>query len=220
MSVIEVPTAPEDTDAEAKARVFIAEVLASPQCPAYSMNLDQLDGYLRAVAVEPKPTEPTDWLPLIFGGEFGGKLPSSVGDYSIDGITKALICIYNSHRVAVLSHQCVLPFSCEYSEHRNDRIRAEQWARGFMQGYIYWQDIWSQYLDENQTGSNLAVILPPSTNDELDDILATISAVADADYALLTGVTTADLIHMFNCLPQKIVEYGRIAHIIRIKSQS
>ncbi len=216
MSVVEVPPAPKDTGTEAKARLFVAEVLASPQCPAYSMNKDQLDGYLRAVAVEPKRTEPKDWLPLIFGGE----LPSQVGDYPIDAIIKALICIYNSHRIEVLSHQCALPFPCEYSESRDARIQAEQWARGFMQGYIYWQDIWSQYLDENQTGSNLAVILPSSANDELDDILATISAVADADYALLTGVTIPDLIHMFNCLPQKVIEYGRIAHIIRINSQS
>jgi hypothetical protein len=85
-------------------------------------------------------------------------------------------------------------------------------------GYIFWQDIWSQYLDENQTVSNLAVILPASSNDEIDDILATVSAVADANYAMQTGVTLDELALMFNRLPQKVVEYGRIAHIIRSNS--
>jgi uncharacterized protein len=216
MSSVEVFTPPFGIDSAAGAQKFIAELLTSSDCPTYSMNPDQLDGYLRAVASEPQPTQAKEWMPLIFGGE----LPGFVGQYSIETITNALICIYNSHRAAVLSRQCVLPFSCEYSENREARIQAEQWARGFMQGYIYWQDIWNQYLAENQTSSNLAVILPTSTNDELDDILATISAVADADYALQTGVTLTDLTLMFNRLPQKVIDYGRIAHIIRISSQS
>ena len=87
-----------------------------------------------------------------------------------------------------------------------------------MQGYIFWQDIWSQLLDENQTVSNLAVILPISTNDEIGDILTTISAVADANYAMQTGVTIDELTLMFNRLPQKVIEYGRVAHIIRSNS--
>lgn len=214
MSFSEVPLPEFKAGSEADARQFISALLASPDCPIYSMNPDQLDGYLRAVAAEPQPTHAKDWMPLIFGGE----LPSFVGEYHIGAITNALICIYNSHRAAVLSLQCVLPFSCEYSANREARIQAEQWARGFMQGYIYWQDIWSQYLDENQTSSNLAVILPPSINDDLDDIVATISAVADADYALQTGVSLNDLTLMFQSLPQKVIDYGRIAHIIRINS--
>lgn len=84
-----------------------------------------------------------------------------------------------------------------------------------MQGYIFWQDIWSQFLDENQTGVNLAVILPSSIYDEIDDILATVSAVADADYALHSGRTIDELKQMFSRLSQKVIEYDRIAHIIR-----
>lgn len=195
-------------------REFIAELLASSVCPAYTMNMEQLDGYLRAIAAEPRDTRPKDWMPLIFGGEF----PCFICGYSTDTITNALICLYNSHRADVLRGQCTLSFQYQFSEDRTTRIQAEQWARGFMQGYIFWQDIWSQYLDENQTGSNLAVILPISANDEIDDILATVSAVADANYAMQTGVTVDELTQMFNRLPQKVIEYGRIAHMIRSNS--
>lgn len=193
------------------ARDFITELLVSPACPQYTMNIDQLDGYLRAVAVEPMPTTPKDWMPLVFGGEF----PCFISGYSIDSITNTLICLYNSHRVQVLTNQCVLSFLPEYTADNTMRIQSEQWARGFMQGYIFWQDIWGKFLDENQTGLNQAVILPRSTNDEIDDILATVSAVADPDYAMQTGATVNDLARMFKVLPEKVIEYGRIAHIIR-----
>jgi uncharacterized protein len=195
------------------AREFITELLASPACPPYTMNIDQLDGYLRAVAAEPKATAAKDWMPLIFGGEF----PSFIDGYSSDFITNALIWLYNSHRAQVLSNICEFSFSCEYTPDKAARVKPEQWARGFMQGYIFWQDIWSQYLDENQTSSNLAVILPLSIYDEIDDILATVTAVADADYAMHMGVKIEALALMFNRLPQKVIEYGRIAHIIRTK---
>lgn len=196
---------------EASARELIVELLAADVCPPYTMNIDQLEGYLRAVAVEPKATTPNDWMPLVFGGE----IPGFIEGYEVDAITNALICLYNSQRAQVLGSLCTLSFPFAFTQDRAERIQAEQWARGFMQGYIFWQDIWSQFLDENQTGVNLAVILPKSVNDEIDDILATITAVADAEYAQQTGVTIDELILMFNRLPQKVIEYGRIAHIIR-----
>jgi len=196
------------------AREFITELLASPACPQHTMNIDQLDGYLRAVAAEPQTTTAKDWIPLVFGGD----LPYFISGYLTDTITNALIWLYNSHRAQVLNNTCELAFCCEYSPDKAARLQSEQWARGFMQGYIFWQDIWSQYLDENQTSSNLAVILPLWIYDEIDDILATVSAVADADYALQTGVTFDDLIRMFHQLPHKVIEYGRIAHIVRSNS--
>ncbi|RYZ98447.1 MAG: YecA family protein [Moraxellaceae bacterium] len=211
MSLVESTEVSSEIESEVNAREFIINLLASPACPAYTMNIDQLDGYLHAVAAEPEATSPEAWIPLVFGGEF----PSLIAGYSKLAITKALICLYNSHRKQVLSNQCLLSFSHDYSDDREQRIQAEQWARGFMQGYIFWQDTLARYLDENQTGSNQAVILPMSANDEIDDTLATISAVADANYALATGVTLNELRLLFNQLPQKVIEYGRIAHIIR-----
>lgn len=186
-----------EKDGEIQAREWIIELLASSACPLYTMNIDQLDGYRRAVAVEPRATTSKEWIPLVFGGEF----PCFISGYATDTITNALICLYNSHRAPVLNNQCTLSFPYEFSNDKTMCIQAEQWARGFMQGYLFWQDIWSQYLDENQTGSNLTVILPVAKNDEIDDILATVSVVADVNYAMQTGVTIDDLTQMFNRLP-------------------
>lgn len=212
--ISQISTSVQEARDFTEVRDFISELLASPVCPAYTMNMEQLDGYLRAIAAEPRPTNAKHWMPLVFGGEF----PCFINGYSVDSITNALICLYNSHRAQVLNETCELAFVCEYSPDKNARLKSEQWARGFMQGYIFWQDVWSQYLDENQTLSNLAVILPLSIYDEIDDILAVVSAVADPDYALQTGVVIDDLIVMFHQLPQKVIEYGRIAHMIRSNS--
>jgi len=197
-------------------REFMWVLLTSEACPRYTMNMDQLDGYLHAIAAEPEPVTPDEWLPLVFGGEF----PCFISGYSTEAITNALICLYNSHRSQVLNNQCTLPFICEFSVDKEKRISAEQWARGFMQGYLFWEPVWSRIFAENQTRSNLAVILPTSSHDELDDILAALTAVADADYALHTGATLDDLRRMFNQFPQRIIEYGRIAHMIRGSSHT
>ena len=192
-------------------REFIIQLLESSVCPQYTMNIDQLDGYLYAVAAEPQETAPEYWMPLVFGGE----IPSFIEGYSIESVTNALIWLYNSHRAQVLSSQCELVFACEYSSIKMARIRPEQWARGFMQGYIFWEDVWNHYLNEGQTNLNLDGILLSSLNDDLDDILAVISAIADAEYASQIGTSAEDLVLMFNRLPEKVVEYGRIAHMIR-----
>lgn len=210
MHVLECPPVCSE---ETVVRKFITELLVSSACPKCTMNIDQLDGYLRAVAAEPQPCHVNDWMPLIFGGE----LPLQINNYSAEFITNALISLYNPHRTQVLNGTFELLFQCEYTPNRADRTRSEQWARGFMQGYIFWQDIWSQYVDENQTGLNQAAILPSSAYDEIDDILAIIGAIADTDYAMQTGAKPDDLKLMFNRLPEKVIEYGRIAHIIRTK---
>lgn len=213
---MEAPFLKERFDLESPkgAEELLSLVLGSAACPAYSMNIDQLQGYLRSIAAEPAANHPQDWIPLIFGGE----LPSRIDEFDAASITKALFCTYNSIRESVLKQECVLHFAPEYLEDRKLRVKCEQWARGYLQGYIHWQNIWDQYFDETQTSSKLAVILPGSINDDLDAILATVSAVADAEYALLTGVTRTELTHMFNCLPQKVIEYERIAHVIRTSS--
>jgi hypothetical protein len=84
-----------------------------------------------------------------------------------------------------------------------------------LQGYIVWQNIWDQFLNQNQTTGHLTAILPITILDELDDILATISSVADAEYALHNGVAVDQLKLMFNRLPEQVINYGRIGHMVR-----
>lgn len=189
--------------------------LSAPERPAYTMNFFQLDGYLRAIAGGPGDALHSDWVPLVFGDQS----PDFTSEEESIRITKALISLYTWHREQVLADLCELPFAPVYSPDKQDRLNGEQWARGFMQGYIFWQDIWSQILDEYQTSAKLAAILPTLVDDEIDAILATVSCVADAEYATMNGVNPADLTELFSRLPQSVIDYGRLGRLVRHNSR-
>lgn len=179
--------------------------------PVYTMNIYQLNGYLRALACSPVLRAIEDWQPLVFADESPNY--KDMAEQAL--ISNALICLYNYHVDQVLNSSCDLPFDAEYSPDRTKRINAEQWARGFLQGYILCQDIWGQFLDDCQTNSKLTVILPESIYDEIDDIIATVSGVADAEYAAQNGMASDELKLMFNRLPKKIISYGRFGVTLR-----
>lgn len=185
--------------------------LSAPERPAYTMNFFQLDGYLRAVAAGPGESDYSAWGALVFSDQ----APDFASGEEEATITKALISHYTWHREQVLAGRCELPFAPVYSPDKQDRLNGEQWARGFMQGYIFWQDIWSQILEEYQTSAKLAAILPTSVDDEIDAILAAVSCVADAEYAVMTGVNPADLTQLFSRLPQSVIDYGRLGQLVR-----
>jgi uncharacterized protein len=43
--------------------------LMSDRSPAHSMMLSDLDGFLTGIAVGPELVLPSEWLPLVWGGE-------------------------------------------------------------------------------------------------------------------------------------------------------
>jgi len=187
----------------------LTEFLSDDSRPSYTMNFQQLDGYLRALAGGPIQQQPSDWMPLVFNDE----LPNYKSEEEEARITNVLICLYTWHREQVLNSQCDLTFAHVYSENKACRLDAEQWARGFLQGYIVLQDIWDQFLAEQQTSPKLAVILPMSLHDEIDAILAAVSCVADAEFALQSGTSMAEVGENFNRLPQIIIQYGRLGQL-------
>lgn len=176
--------------------------------PPHTMNFHQLDGYVRALAGGPLRELPADWMGLIFNDEPANYKSAE----EATTITNVLICLYTWHREQVLSNRCDLPFELTYPASREHCLDAEQWARGFLQGYIVLYDIWEQFLAEDQTSSKLAVILPESAHDEIDAILAAVSCVADAEFALQSGTSAGEISENFNRLPQIIIQYGRIGH--------
>ena len=188
---------------------ILTEFLSADQRPSHTMNFQQLDGYVRALAGGPQQLGVGEWLPLVFSHES----PNYESDEQENWITNVLICLYTWHRHQVLDNWCDLPFAHVYSESKACRLDAEQWARGFLQGYIVLQDIWGQFLAEQQTSLKLAVILPISVHDEIDAILAAVSCVADADFAQAGGTDLAQVGENFNRLPQIIIQYGRLGQL-------
>jgi len=185
--------------------------LSSPDRPEFTMNFYQLDGYVRARVVGPETTNPKEWLALIFVDQnpnFSDKEQELM-------ITHALNSLYNAHMVQLLSNTCELPCANEYAELRSDRTNIEQWARGFMQGFIVCQEFWNFFLEDSQTKEQVPAIIRNTIYDEIDATLSIISSVADAEYARSNGATLDDLKRIFHQLPEQIVSYGKVGQLMR-----
>lgn len=185
--------------------------LGSPDRPEYTMNYCQLDGYLHALAAGPESIELKEWMPLVFVDQnpnFSDKVQELM-------ITQALDSFYNAHRVQLLSNLCELPCAHDYSEAWPARAEIEQWARGFMQGFIVCQARWNFFLEESQTAQQLPAIIKTTIYDEIDATMVIISSVADAEYALSQGVTADELKGIFARLPDQIVSYGKASQLLR-----
>ncbi|RYE32842.1 MAG: YecA family protein [Sphingobacteriales bacterium] len=187
--------------------------LESDVCPQHTMNFYQLDGYLKALAGAPKLLEFDSWMSLVFADE----KPAYRSKEQSTAILNTIIKLYNFNITEVLNKFCSFPCDHTYSANRIDRINIEQWARGFLQGYIVLQDCWSHFINENQTTDQLADILSETILDEIDAILAVVSTVADAEYALHNGVPLNELSASFDRLPELIISYGRIGKSLRPK---
>lgn len=185
------------------------DFLAKGDAPEYTMDCFQLQGYLCALARGPGQAKESDWLPLIFGGETPTQLRRC------DDLIAAVRTLYLIQIQEQAQSVCHLPFESHFSPIRAERVTSEQWARGFMQGYIFWQNIWSEISDQTQTNDNLAAILHLGVLDEIDDILATVSAIADAEYALQIGKTVEELYKLNEGLAQIVVNYGRVSQDIK-----
>lgn len=192
-------------------RDVLEAFLASPDRPQHTMNFYQLDGYLHALIAGPETTELKEWMPLVFVDQnpnFSDKKQELM-------ITQALDSFYNSHRIQWLSNLCELPCANEYCEAWPERADIEQWARGFMQGFIVCQPRWNFFLEESQTAQQLPAIIKNTIYDEIDAIMAIISNVADAEYALSRGFTSEELKGMFARLPHQVVSYGKASQLLR-----
>lgn len=188
-------------------QAFLTAFLASSQRPAYTMNFYQLDGYFRALCCGFGKLTVANWLPLIFSEE-DPQYASPQEQYRVLGILESLYCF---HEQQVDSQLCDLPFTSTYSSERSDRIDQEQWARGFMQGYIYWQDQWNSLLEYVPEETSSVELFDESLAEEMDAVLYIVATVADADFAVVQGTDVNDLDHLFKQLPKVVITLSQIA---------
>lgn len=185
---------------------FLETFLESAVCPPHSMNFYQLDGYLRALCCGPGLANPSEWLPLIFNDEQPRYGDAAEAEYFMTSVMD----LYNFHADQVSSNTCDLPMPALYSAELEKRVKQEQWARGFLQGYIFWEEVWNELLE----GTPLIQIDPKisieSLGDELDGVLYIISTVADVELALSQNTDPDSLEDIFDCLPETLVLCGRI----------
>ena len=192
-------------------QAILALFLESPKMPLHGMNFYQLDGYLYAICSAPVTLDKHVWMPLVFN-ELRPNYENSEEEALIN---QCLLALHTYHIESIANKQCHLPCRSIYASLKADRIDLEQWARGFLQGYIVSESVWAQALDlavEALTAHN-----QPNTPffDELDAIIYIVSSVADAEYALQQGVCVEDLVGIFERLPYSMILLGQIGCILR-----
>lgn len=183
--------------------------LALPERPPHTMNFYQLDGYIRALCSGPGQVGDSDWLALVFNDE----APAYTSAQEAEQFVEAINALYRFHTEQVMAHCCDLPFTPTYTAEHDQRVNAEQWARGFLQGDIYWEKNWTRAIAMPTPKKALKMLKTDSLSDELDEIISIVTTVADADWALAQGANLASINKDFARLPEVLMHYANIGQV-------
>ncbi len=194
---------------------LLNDFLESGRCPKHTMNFYQLDGYLRALAVSPGQPD-VDWKGLVFND---GQ-PDYQHQQEALMVAGALEQLLAFHYTEVALKLCNLPCSAVYASLPEERVDLEQWARGFLQGYIVREEVWSRAIPSLTNGSSDHILGENEFIDELDAILYIVSTVADAKYAIEKGTDLNDLDAIFVSLPDAIVSAGNLKLLLEQATHS
>jgi uncharacterized protein len=148
--------------------------LLSDRAPPESMGLSDLDGFLTGLVIGPETIMPSEWLPVIWGGE------SPVYDSLEEAqtILAAIMGRYNEiARGLDADPEVVAPF---FLEDRDGSVIAESWAEGFMEAVTLRADTWSRMIRDRDARMLLAPILALASDADGNPLLP-VDLVKDAE---------------------------------------
>jgi uncharacterized protein len=128
------------TSHAAELETFLHDPARAPQTLQYT----ELQGFLFAVVNAPEVIVPSEWLPVVFGGE----TPEFKGPAELGVIHTALMDEYNAVSAATAAKQ--LPPGCVLREdvlaNLEDDAPLSRWSRGFSIGYQWLEPTWHDHL--------------------------------------------------------------------------
>ena len=139
------------------------EFLRSDRSPSNSMMLSELDGFLTGIAVGPELVRPSEWLPLVWGGE----APEFAGLDEANAILGTIMAHYNEI-LTQIAHDALAPV---FWTDRNGALIAMDWAEGFRQAITLRADAWKQLFTSKRMGEFLFPILSLCCDKNGDSLL-------------------------------------------------
>jgi uncharacterized protein len=140
----EIP--PDRVDLEALDRFLVSD-----RSPPESMMLSDLDGFLTGIAVGPELVLPSEWLPLIFGGD----TPEFADEAEARAIVGTIMGRYNKILRQVADDDLDLVFWAD----SDGTLIAADWAEGFLQAIMLRADAWERLFKSKRDGRLLVPIL-------------------------------------------------------------
>ena len=125
--------------------------LMSDRAPPDSMLLSELDGFLTGIAIGPELIRPSEWLPLVWGGN----APAFADLDEANAILGFLMARYNEILREVADNVLAPVFWTA----RDGAIIATDWAEGFLQAIRLRADAWERLFTSKRDGKLLLPIL-------------------------------------------------------------
>jgi uncharacterized protein len=134
--------------------------LMSDASPEHCMQLSDLDGFLTAIVVGPELIKPSEWLPVVWGGDD----PGFETEEQAQLILGSIMGRYNE----IVRSLAAVPAELEplFWETGDGITVAGDWAEGFMDAMQLRPRAWAELLDDDKTGPALIPILVFADDDQ------------------------------------------------------
>ncbi|MBI3573670.1 UPF0149 family protein [Candidatus Kaiserbacteria bacterium] len=140
---------------------LLRNFLSAPQRPKDTMTYPQLAGFLFSMANAPELILPSEWMPIVFNDQDAWY--ETRGE--AERVLQAMMALYNDCGRERAEGSAPFPPGCEIRPRPLDNLVADaplsQWARGFLTGHTYLEEIWSEFIPDEldkELGSSLMVL--------------------------------------------------------------
>jgi uncharacterized protein len=140
----------------------LQEFLCGPDVPRGTLGFHQLQGFLFALASAPELVQPSEWLPIVFGGQ----MPTPSKMTQVQPMMGSLMELYNEINGDVVERGGRLPADCAFRPDTLSNLEPDapisQWSRGFIDGHTWLQETWNAALpeeDDDEVNRELAAVL-------------------------------------------------------------
>ena len=169
------PLGPIDLDA-------LDEYLLSDHAPDSCMGLSDLDGFLTGIVVGPELIPPSEWLPVIWGGEE----PKFATEKQMRTILGTIMGRYDE--IVACFNNDANEFDPIFWEGPEGDVIASDWAGGFLDAVALRADVWKALTDDDDAWKLMVPFQLLNGDLEFEDDSAEEAFLAEAPDMVVTCV--------------------------------
>jgi uncharacterized protein len=119
----------------------LADFLSSDAVPEETLTIDELDGFMAALVCSPDLVPPSEWMPVVWGGEW----PSWDSMREAREILGLTMQLWNNCAQTINAGSGYIPIlTIRHDESGEDVPAADGWCYGFALGIRLRDDLWSR----------------------------------------------------------------------------